>query len=156
MSKQMQTRTVEIWVGLFIVAGMAALFFLSMKVSNLNKFSSDDGYRVMVHFENIGGLKVRSPVSVSGVRVGRVEAIEYDMNNYEALVTLKIDNHYNTFPSDTSASIFTSGLLGEQYVSLEPGGSDDYLKEGDMIRIAQSAVIMEQIIGQFLFDKAAE
>ena len=152
----MQARTVEILVGLFIAAGMVALFFLSMQVSSLNKFSVDEGYTVKAYFDNVGGLKARSPVSVSGVHVGRVESISYDMENYEALVTLLIDNEYNTFPVDTSASIFTSGLLGEQYVSLEPGGSDDFLQEGDEIRLAQSAVIMEQIIGQFLFNKAAE
>lgn len=152
----MQTRTVEIWVGLFIAAGMVALFFLSMQVSSLNKFSVDEGYTVNVYFDNVGGLKARSPVSVSGVHVGRVESISYDMDNYEALVTLLIDDKYNTFPDDTSASIFTSGLLGEQYVSLEPGGSDDFLKDGDEIKLAQSAVIMEQVIGQFLFNKAAE
>jgi len=152
----MQARTVEILVGLFIAAGMVALFFLSMQVSSLNKFSADEGYTVKAYFDNVGGLKARSPVSVSGVHVGRVESISYDMENYEALVTLLIDNEYKTFPVDTSASIFTSGLLGEQYVSLEPGGSDDFLQEGDEIRLAQSAVIMEQVIGQFLFNKAAE
>jgi len=152
----MKTRTVEIWVGLFIVVGMAALFFLSMKVSNLNKFAVDEGYQVVVYFENIGGLKARSPVSLSGVRVGRVESIDYDMHTFQAKVSLHIDSRYNGLPKDTSASVFTSGLLGEQYVSLEPGGSDDVLKQGDEIRIAQSAVILEQVIGQFLFSKAAK
>lgn len=152
----MQKRTVEVWVGLFMVAGMVALFFLAMQVSSLNKFSVDEGYLVDARFENVGGLKVRSPVSVSGVKVGRVDAISYDMENYEARVTLLIDNKYNAFPEDTSASIFTSGLLGEQYVSLEPGGSDDFLKNGDEIRLVQSAVILEQLIGQFLFSKADE
>ena len=106
----MQKRTLEIWVGLFVVAGMVALFFLSMKVSSLNKFSVDEGYVVEARFENVGGLKVRSPVSVSGVKVGRVDAIRYDMENYEARVTLLIDNKYNAFPEDTSASIFTSEI----------------------------------------------
>lgn len=152
----MQTRMVEIWVGLFMVAGMVALFFLSMQVSSLNKYSVEEGYTIKAYFDNIGGLKERSPVAVSGVRVGRVESISYDMENYEAMVTLLIDSKYNTFPEDTSASIFTSGLLGEQYVSLEPGGSDKYLGDGDSIHLAQSAVILEQVIGQFLFSKAAE
>lgn len=152
----MQTRTAEIWVGLFIVAGMAAMFFLAMKVSNLNKYGVEEGYRVVAHFENVGGLKVRSPVSVSGVIVGRVAAIEYDNQNYQALVTINIDKRYSAFPEDTSASIFTSGLLGEQYIGLDPGGSDKFLKEGDEIRITQSAVILEKVIGQFLFSKAAE
>lgn len=152
----MQSRTAEIWVGLFIIAGMAAMFFLAMKVSNLNKYAIEEGYKVFVHFENIGGLKVRSPVSVSGVVVGRVAAIEYDNRNFQALVTLNIDGRYSAFPEDTSASIFTSGLLGEQYVGLDPGGSDKNLKDGDEIRITQSAVILEKVIGQFLFSKAAE
>ncbi len=152
----MSARVVEIWVGLFMAAGMVAILFLSMQVSSLNKFSVDEGYTVKVHFDNVGGLKERSPVSVSGVRVGRVESIQYDMESYEALVVLLIDSQYSTFPEDTSASIFTSGLLGEQYIGLEPGGSDDYLQEGDEIRLAQSAIILEQVIGQFMFNKAAE
>ena len=152
----MQERLVEIWVGLFMLAGMIAIFFLSMQVSSLNKYSVDEGYTIKVHFDNVGGLKERSPVAVSGVRVGRVESINYDIENYEAVVTLLIDIKYDTFPEDTSASIFSSGLLGEQYVSLEPGGSDEYLVEGDKLRLAQSAVILEQVIGQFLFNKAAE
>lgn len=151
----MQTRVVEIWVGLFMAAGLVALFFLSMQVSSLNKYSVEEGYTIKAYFENVGGLKERSPVSVSGVRVGRVESITYDMDNFEALVTLLIDKKYDTFPEDTTASIFTSGLLGEQYVSLEPGGSDVVLKEGDEIQLAQSAIILEQVIGQFLFSKAA-
>lgn len=152
----MQSRVVEIWVGIFMVAGIAALFFLSMKVSNLNKFAVDEGYRVTATFENVGGLKVRAPVSVAGVRVGRVENIDYDMTSFHAVVTLNIEKKYSQFPDDTSASIFTSGLLGEQYVSLEPGGSDKVLTDGGKITIVQDAVIMEQVIGQFLFNKAAE
>ncbi len=152
----MHKKSVEIWVGLFMVVAIAALFFLSMQVSSLNKFSVDSGYTIEAHFENIGGLKVRSPVSVSGVKVGRVEAISYDMENFEARVILLIDNQYDGFPEDTSASIFTSGLLGEQYVSLEPGGSDEVLKDGDKLKLVQSAVILEQLIGQFLFSKADE
>lgn len=152
----MQSRTVEIWVGLFVLAGLASLFMLAMKVSNLNKFGDNEGYDIKAHFENVGGLKVRSPVSMAGVRVGRVADISFDATTYEAVVTLRIDARYEILPEDTSASIFTSGLLGEQYVSLEPGGAEKFLKHGDEIRITQSAVIMEQIIGQFLFSKAAE
>lgn len=150
------TRTIEIAVGLFVAGGIVALFFLSMQVSNLSSIGGDDGYAVTARFENVGGLKVRSPVSVSGVRVGKVTDIGYDTNTFEAVVTMEIEPRYNEFPEDTSASIFTAGLLGEQYINLEPGGSMDSLKEGDEIVLTQSALVLEQIIGQFLFNQAAE
>lgn len=142
-------------VGVFVVLGLAALFMLAMKVSNITTLNKDDGYEVKVLFENVGGLKVRSPVTVAGVRIGRVTDISFDDKQYEAVVTLKIRNQYR-LPTDSSASIFTAGLLGEQYVGLEPGGADAYLKDGDRITLSQSAVILEQIIGRVLFDKAAE
>ena len=150
-----QTKTVEIMVGLFVVAGMAALFMLAMKVSNISTLNDENGYEVTAYFENVGGLKVRSPVTASGVNVGRVADIRYDDKLFEALVTLKLDRNYH-LPVDSSASIFTSGLLGEQYVGLEPGGATDDLKNGDRIKITQSALILEQIIGRVLFSKAAE
>ena len=142
-------------MGLFVVAGMAALFMLAMKVSNISTLNDNNGYEVTAYFDNVGGLKVRSPVTASGVNVGRVAAIRYDDKLFEALVTLKLDNNYH-LPVDSSASIFTSGLLGEQYVGLEPGGAADDLKNGDRIKITQSALILEQIIGRVLFSKAAE
>jgi phospholipid/cholesterol/gamma-HCH transport system substrate-binding protein len=151
----MQSRTVEIWVGLFIAAGMAALFMLAMQVSNMSSLGRSESYVITAAFQNIGGLKVRSPVTVSGVRVGRVEAIDYDTQAYEAVVSLRIDDNYDTFPEDTSASIFTAGLLGEQYVALEPGGAMTNLKPGDRIQLTQSALVMEQIIGQFLYSTGA-
>ena len=150
-----QTKTVEIMVGLFVVAGMAALFMLAMKVSNISTLNDENGYEVTAYFENVGGLKVRSPVTASGVNVGRVADIRYDDKLFEALVTLKLDRNYH-LPVDSSASIFTSGLLGEQYVGLEPGGATEDLKNGDRIKITQSALILEQIIGRVLFSKAAE
>ena len=150
-----QTKTVEIMVGLFVVAGMAALFMLAMKVSNISTLNDENGYEVTAYFENVGGLKVRSPVTASGVNVGRVADIRYDDKLFEALVTLKLDRNYH-LPVDSSASIFTSGLLGEQYVGLEPGGAMEDLKNGDRIKITQSALILEQIIGRVLFSKAAE
>ena len=150
-----QTKTVEIMVGVFVVAGMAALFMLAMKVSNISTLNDNNGYEVTAYFENVGGLKVRSPVTASGVNVGRVADIRYDDKLFEALVTLKLDRNYH-LPVDSSASIFTSGLLGEQYVGLEPGGATDDLKNGDRIKITQSALILEQIIGRVLFSKAAE
>ena len=152
----MNTRTIEIAVGLFVAAGLAALFMLAMKVSNLATYGGDDGYLISARFDNIGGLKVRSPVSASGVRVGQVTDISYDFGGYEARVTMSIEPQYDKFPTDTAASIMTSGLLGEQFVGLEPGAEEEYLKPGSEIEITQSALVLEQIIGQFLYSKAEE
>lgn len=151
-----QSKALEITVGLFIAGGMAALFVLAMQVSNLSQLNQGDGYSVIARFENIGGLKVRSPVKVGGVRVGRVADIGYDNERYQAVVTLQLEAKYNKFPEDTSASVFTAGLLGEQYIALEPGGAEDYLQQGSEIDITQSAVIVEQLISKFLFSKASE
>jgi phospholipid/cholesterol/gamma-HCH transport system substrate-binding protein len=148
------SKTLEIVVGLFVALGLAALFMLAMKVSNLSTFAGSDGYNVIARFENIGGLKVRSPVTVAGVRVGRVSDVSFDNNTFEAVVTMNIGNEYNSLPTDTSASIFTAGLLGEQYISLEPGGDDKSLTSGSEIRLTQSAIVLEQIIGQFLYSHA--
>lgn len=149
-------RTIEIGVGLFVAAGLAALFMLAMQVSNLSTMSNEQGYELIARFENVGGLKVRSPVSVAGVRVGRVADISFDNETYEAIVRMNIEPRYDRFPTDTSARIFTAGLLGEQYVALEPGGAEEVLKAGDSIQLTQSALVLEQIIGQFLFSKASE
>jgi len=149
-------RILEIVVGMFVALGIAALFMLAMKVSNLSTLGNDEGYTVKARFDNIGGLKVKSPVSVGGVRIGQVIAIDFDQKLYEAVVTMLINRDYNRMPDDTTASIFTAGLLGEQYVSLEPGADETYLKDGDVIKLTQSAVVMEQVIGQFLFSKASE
>jgi len=150
------TRLVETMVGVLVAAGIAALFMLAMKVSNLNIFSDAEGYEISAQFENIGGLKVLSVVSVGGVRIGRVSAIDFDQEDYEAVVTMAIDPKYDRLPTDTSASIFTSGLLGEQYIGFEPGGEEVFLKNGDRITLTQSAMVLEQIIGQFIFSKASE
>ncbi|MBI5450947.1 MAG: outer membrane lipid asymmetry maintenance protein MlaD [Gammaproteobacteria bacterium] len=150
-----KVRTIEIMVGVFVAIGIAALFMLAMKVSNLSSFAQQEGFHVTARFQNIGGLKVLSPVSMSGVRVGRVTAIHYDQGSYEAEVDLVITGSYDKIPVDSSASIFTSGLLGEQYISIEPGGEERYLKQGDRIKLTQSALVLEQMIGQFLFSKAA-
>lgn len=152
----MNTRTIEISVGLFVALGMAALFMLAMKVSNLATYGGGEGYVVSATFENIGGLKVRSPVSASGVRVGQVVAIEYDSDGYEARVAMSIDPPYDKFPTDTAASIMTSGLLGEQYVGLQPGAEEEYLVDGSEIELTQSALVLEQIIGQFIYNMADE
>jgi phospholipid/cholesterol/gamma-HCH transport system substrate-binding protein len=151
----MTTRAMEIWVGIFVAAGLAALFMLAMKVSNLSGMDSKEGYKVTAMFENIGGLKVRSPITASGVRVGQVADIRYDSNSYRAQVVLQIDSRYSKFPTDTSASIFTAGLLGEQYISLAPGAEEESLKDGDSITITESAIVLERLIGQFLYSKAA-
>jgi phospholipid/cholesterol/gamma-HCH transport system substrate-binding protein len=153
MGKQ---RAVEIAVGAFMAAGLVALFFLAMQVSNLSAAGSGEGYALKARFQNIGSLKVRAPVSMAGVRVGRVEAISYDQSTYEAVVTLRIERRYDRIPEDTFANIYTAGLLGEQYIGLDPGGSDIYLAEGDALMHTQSALILEQIVGQFLFSKAGE
>jgi len=145
---------IEIVVGLFVVAGIAALFMLAMKVSNLNALTTKEGYTLYARFDNIGGLKVMSPVRAGGVLVGRVVTIDYDQEAYEAQVTMIIDPKYNQFPTDTTASIFTAGLLGEQYISLEPGSEEAYLKDGDEIHLTQSALILEQVLGKFLYSQA--
>jgi phospholipid/cholesterol/gamma-HCH transport system substrate-binding protein len=152
----MNSRSVEIWVGLFVAAGMAALFMLAMQVSNLSMVNDDVGYDVSARFENIGGLKVRSPVTMAGVRVGRVSSIDFDPQTFEAVVTLHISSQYDQLPADTSANIFTAGLLGEQYVGLEPGGDMEVLQQDSEIMLTQSALVLEQLIGQFLFSKASE
>ncbi|MCF7990291.1 MAG: outer membrane lipid asymmetry maintenance protein MlaD [Thiohalocapsa sp.] len=151
-----KTRILEILVGTFMAAGFVALFFLAMQVSNLSASAAGDGYSLTARFDNIGSLKTRAPVSMAGVRVGRVESIQYDQDTYQAVVTMRIDEGYDRIPSDTFANIFTAGLLGEQYVGLDPGGSPDYLRDGEQIEHTQSALVLEQMIGQFLFSKAEE
>jgi phospholipid/cholesterol/gamma-HCH transport system substrate-binding protein len=155
-SNQLNSRTVEIWVGVFVALGIAALFMLAMQVSNLGTIGSGDSYILTAGFENVGGLKVRSPVTVSGVRVGRVDSIDYDHHTFEAVVSMRIDASHEGFPQDTSASIYTSGLLGEQYVALEPGGALENLVDGDRLQLTQSALVMEQVIGQFLYSMTAD
>ncbi len=147
----MNTRKLEITVGLFVALGIAALVMLALSVSNLASYGGGNGYQIQAHFDNIGGLKQRAPVSASGVRVGQVVDISYNSDSYEAIVTMEIEPEFNRFPLDTAASIMTSGLLGEQYVALEPGADIEYLKQGDRLDITQSALVLEQIIGQFLY-----
>lgn len=149
------TNTQDTLVGLFVASGIAGLFFLALQVSNLSSFVEQDSYTITARFENSGGLKIKSPVSAAGVKIGNVSAISFDPKTYESVVKMSIYSQYNTLPDDTTASIFTAGLLGEQYVNLEPGGSDVFLKSNGEIEITQSAIILEKAIGQFLF-KAAE
>ena len=151
----MNRTTIDLWVGIFVALGLGAIVFLSLKVGNLASFKTDEGYHLDARFDNIGGLKVRAPVTSAGVVVGRVEKIRLDPKTYEAIATLRIEPTYQ-FTKDTIASILTSGLLGEQYLGLEPGGDTATLKDGDLIAKTQSAVVLEKLLGQFMFGKAAE
>ena len=151
----MNRATIDLWVGIFVVAGIGGLLFLALKVGNLATFSSGEQYQVQAKFSNIGGLKVRAPVKSAGVVVGRIANIHFDNESYEAIVSMNLDSSYN-FPRDTTAKILTSGILGEQYVGLEAGGDGVMLKNGDRLRLTQSAVVLENLISQFLFNKAAE
>ncbi len=151
----MKRSTIDVWVGTFVAAGFAALLFLALKVGNMASFSLDKTYDVKAKFANIGGLKPRAAIKSAGVVVGRVSNIQFDNTSFEAIVTFTIDAKYQ-FPKDTSAKILTSGLLGEQYVGLEAGGDSEMLKEGGTVRLTQSAVVLENLISQFLFNKAAE
>jgi phospholipid/cholesterol/gamma-HCH transport system substrate-binding protein len=144
----------EMGVGLFVIIGVAALLMLALQASNMATYTDDNGYEVIARFDNIGGLNVRAPVRVAGVRVGRVAAIDYDPESYQARVVLRMQPEYE-FPLDTTASIFTNGLLGENYVSLDPGGAFEMLREGERIQITQSAMVLEQLIGRFLFDEGS-
>lgn len=146
----MTTRLTEIWVGVFVAAGMAALFMLAMKVSNLSTYNEGEGYIVTARFEDISGLKERSPVTMAGVRIGRVKAITFDNDSLQAVVTMRIQTRHNALPKDTSASIYTAGLLGEKYVGLEPGGDDKSLKQGDVVKLTQDSLVLEKLIGQFV------
>ena len=151
----MQRSTLDLWVGVFVVAGVAALMVLAVKVGNMSGISASDSYQVTANFDNIGGLKPRAPVKSSGVVVGRVSGIAFDNEKFNARVTMNIDRHYK-FPKDSSASILTSGLLGEQYIGLEGGGDSTNLNAGDRIKQTQSAVVLEKMISQFLYSKAAD
>lgn len=145
----------DLWVGIFVTLGAMALVFLAFKVGNLSGGQIRDPYELTANFDNIGGLKARAPVKSAGVVVGRIDSIQLDKQHYQAVVTLKMDGRY-TFPRDTFATINTSGLLGEQYIGLEPGGDPDDLKAGDVIKKTQSAVVLEKLISQFMFSKAEE
>ena len=151
----MNRATIDLWVGIFVTIGIGALIFLSLKVGNLLTASTKPGYRIDARFDNVTGLKPRAPVKAAGVVVGRVENIRLDSKTYEGVVTMRIDQGYQ-FSRDTIASVLTSGLLGEVYVGLDAGGDPQMIAEGGSITKTQSAVIIEKLIGQFLFDKASQ
>ncbi|KIF80333.1 outer membrane lipid asymmetry maintenance protein MlaD [Noviherbaspirillum autotrophicum] len=151
----MQRKSLDLWVGMFVLLGAAALFFLALKAGNMSSLSLQATYPVVTKFDNIGGLKPRAPVKSAGVVVGRVGDIKFDDKTFQAVVTLNLDSSYK-FPKDSSAKILTSGLLGEQYIGLEAGGDTNNLAAGDRITMTQSAIVLENLISQFLFSKAAE
>lgn len=151
----MNRTVLDLWVGVFVAIGIAALLFLALKVGNLSSAHLSETYTLQAKFDNIGGLKVRGPVKSAGVVVGRVADIRFDPENYEAVVSMSIDGRYQ-FPRDTFAAIYTAGLLGEQYIGFDVGGDEAMLKPGDTISKTQSAVVLEKLISQFLFSKASE
>lgn len=151
----MSRATLDLWVGFFVAIGLASLLFLAMKVGNLASSNVGETYRIEARFDNIGGLKVRGPVKSAGVVVGRVTDIRLDEKDYVAVIGMQIDKRYQ-FPRDTFATINTSGLLGEQYIGMEIGGDSEMLKNGDVVKKTQSAVVLEKLISQFMFNKAAE
>lgn len=151
----MSRTTLDLWVGVFVAMGIAALFFLAIKVGSVSGSDIQSPYLLTARFDNIGGLKARAPVKVAGVLVGRVSEIRYDNERFQAEVVFSVDGRYK-FPTDTFANILTSGLLGEQYLGLDPGGEEKMLAPGDVIKKTQSAVVLEKLISQFMFSKAAE
>jgi phospholipid/cholesterol/gamma-HCH transport system substrate-binding protein len=151
----MERTTLDLWVGIFVVAGVAALAMLAMKVGNLSTYNMSETYQVHAYFTNVGGLKPKASIKSAGVLVGRVTGIKLDTQLYEADVEMSLDKRYQ-IPKDTFAKILTSGLLGEQYIGLEPGGDSEMLKNGDQIKMTQSAVVLEDLIGKFIYNKATE
>ncbi len=151
----MERSTIDLWVGLFVVAGLGALTILALKVGNMGSFGGTDTYQLSAEFTNIGGLKPRAAVKSAGVVVGRVAAITFDNDKFMAKVSMDIEKAYK-FPKDSSASILTAGLLGEQYVGLEGGADDGMLAGGETVKLTQSAVVLEKLISQFMYSKAAE
>ena len=149
-------KSLELWVGLFVAAGILALAMLAFKVGNLTSADVMNSYKVSARFDNVGGLKVKAAVTMAGVRIGRVSAIAFDDKKYQALVTMDIDGRYQNIPKDSSASILTSGLLGDQYIGIEPGGDENSLQNGDNFLRTQSALVLEKLVGQVIFNKAGE
>ena len=151
----MTRKSIETLVGLFVLLGFLAIVFLAMQAANLTSFQRGATYLLNARFDDIGGLKVRAPIKSAGVTVGRVKAISFDGKSFQGHVTMELDSDVQ-FPTDTSAKILTSGLLGDQYIGLAPGGDDKTLRDGDTIKLTQSAVVLESLISQFLYGKAAD
>jgi phospholipid/cholesterol/gamma-HCH transport system substrate-binding protein len=151
-----QSRAIDVSTGLFVLLGFAAIMFLVTQITNREYSWRNDSYRLAAQFENVGGLKAGAPVSMSGVTIGRVEAIGYDMNLFKAVVTLRIDARYNQIPNDSDAAIFTAGLLGGQYIGITPGNSEDTYRDGDSIEFVQDAIVLEKLISKYLFSQAGK
>lgn len=151
-----QTRSIELGTGLFVLLGLAALFFLTTQTTGSETFSGRDTFRVTARFQNVGNLKVRAPVSMSGVTIGRVTSIQLDPERLDAEVGFVIDARYNKIPDDSDAAILTSGLLGSQYIGLQPGGSEAFLKDGSEIMFTQNAVVLENLISKYLFQSGSD
>ena len=151
-----QSRTIELSTGLFVLLGFAALFFMVTQITNRGIVWHEHDYRLTARFDNVGSLKVGAPVSIGGVTVGRVEAIDYDTKTYKAVVRLVIESRYDRIPNDSDVAIYTAGLLGGQYIGFTPGGAETYFKNGDQIELTQSAVVLENLISKFLFDRAGQ
>jgi len=150
------TRSIELGTGLFVMLGFAALFFLVLQISNREVPWAGSGYTLWAKFDNVGSLKVGSPVSMGGVTIGRVETIDYDMSDYRAVVRLRVNPKYRRIPNDSDAAIYTAGLLGSHYVGLTPGGSETFYKNGDQIQLTQSAIVLENLVSKYLFSKAGD
>ena len=151
----MERSAIDLWVGIFVASGIAALLFLALKAGNVDSILTSEGYLVSAEFDNIGGLKAKAPVKSAGVIVGRVDNVNFSNQSLRAVVQLKLDKQFQ-FPKDSSVSILTSGLLGDQFVGIDPGGALENLQDGDRARITQSAIVLEKVIGQFLYGKMPE
>jgi phospholipid/cholesterol/gamma-HCH transport system substrate-binding protein len=151
-----QTRTVELGTGLFALLGMGALFFLSTQTTGGEDFSADETFEITARFDNVGSLRPRAPVSMSGVTIGRVKRIDFDPAALDAVVTMDIDARYDQIPEDSDASVLTAGLLGSQYIGLQAGGSEFYLEDGSEILLTQSAIVLESLIGKFLLSGGSD
>lgn len=151
----MERKTVDLWVGIFVAAGLIGLLVLALKVGNASSISVSDGYTITAEFDNIGGLRARAPVRSAGVLVGRVEMVGFDNETLRAKVIMRIDKRYE-FPKDSSVSILTAGLLGDQFIGIDGGGDVELLKDGDRVKLTQSAIVLEKVIGQFLYGQASE
>ena len=151
----MERKTVDLWVGIFVTAGLVGLLVLALKVGNASSISVSDGYTIIAEFDNVGGLRARAPVRSAGVLVGRVEMVGFDNETLRAKVLMRVDKRYE-FPKDSSVSILTAGLLGDQFIGIDGGGDIELLQDGDRVKLTQSAMVLEKVIGQFLYGKAAE
>ena len=151
-----QSRAIDISTGLFVLLGMTAIVFLVTQITNREFSLRSDSYRLTAQFENIGGLKAGAPVAMSGVTIGRVESIGYDMSLFKAVVTLRIDARYNGIPNDSDASIYTAGLLGGQYIGITPGNAEDVYRDGDSVEFVQDAIVLEKLISKYLFSQAGK